>query len=783
MDVTHRPTENRDTPILRPTDFRDTAGSRDAAKERQGAPAHAGPDPWLPPPGVALTGGVTTFTAARASATASAVTLRKARERRRSESSAYEAPPRTPNEGPPASRPPLCTRRAQPFPLQLHAMRLDLAGLPIQLLRGLFVTLLYVLGARLGLAIAAVTEQASPVWIPTGVAIWATFRFGPRILPFVFLGGLIGSLSSGSPLPPSLFIGAGNTLEAWLAATLLRRHEFRENLARVRDVLVLWLAGGVAAAGASALIGVGSLLAFERTTLALAPKALWVWWLGDAMGALVVAPFLFAFLPAARAGHFRGKGKELLSLTLTLVAVCLVVFGRAFAGEEPVFSQGFLLFPVAVWAALRFGPPGAAFATCAMSTLTVLATAIGRGPFVAQVALEGVVVLQLFVAVLALTALLLAAVSTQRQVAEQQLVASERLVSVGILAAGVGHEINNPLTFVISNLELLERELPRGNERAREMLRDAQFGADRVRGIVGDLRVFGRDNATLDEAVSLDAVVGSAIRLAGREVASRGRLTSDLGDPPPVAGSQAQLGQVVLNLLLNAAQALPETGGSIRISTGTAPDGRALLEVEDDGCGIPKELHARIFAPFFTTKPVGQGTGLGLSICQKIVADHRGELSVRSEPGKGTTFRVLLPALPRPTPQEAAPPADAPTQRRGRVLIVDDEVRLAQSMRLLLEPEHEVKVLHSGEEALDALLGGEGYDVVFCDLHMPGLSGMDVHRRLQAEAPQIASSLIFFSGGAYTDEARSFVQAVGNTVLEKPVRPGRLLEMVQRALR
>jgi len=251
----------------------------------------------------------------------------------------------------------------------------------------------------------------------------------------------------------------------------------------------------------------------------------------------------------------------------------------------------------------------------------------------------------------------------QRDVSErlrmqERLAMSERLASLGTLAAGVGHEINNPLTYIINNLALVERELAALEkiddvaairERMAALARkvaDASYGAGRVREIVRDLRSMSAIQ-DLRDVVDLGNVVERAMRLTDRELRDRAAIVRDLGPVPAVLAGEGRLIQVVVNLLLNAAQAIapgePDRN-TIRIATSTTPEGNALLEVSDTGQGIAPEAIERIFDPFFTTKEVGAGTGLGLAISHRIVAGLGGDIEVDSERGRGTRFRVLLPA-------------------------------------------------------------------------------------------------------------------------------------------
>jgi signal transduction histidine kinase len=243
---------------------------------------------------------------------------------------------------------------------------------------------------------------------------------------------------------------------------------------------------------------------------------------------------------------------------------------------------------------------------------------------------------------------------------QQRLAMSERLASLGTLAAGVGHEINNPLTYVVSNLAMARRELAAlsGVEdlaavRARlaaltGKISDASYGADRVREIVRDLRSLSAGN-DVNDPVDLASVIDRALRLTDHELRHRAVVTRAIGPMPPVLGAEGSLVQVMVNLLMNAAQAIPAGNpGAHRIAVEamTADDGSARIDVSDSGDGIPPEALDRIFDPFFTTKEVGAGTGLGLAISHRIVAGLGGDIEVRSEVGRGSRFRIILPAAP-----------------------------------------------------------------------------------------------------------------------------------------
>jgi signal transduction histidine kinase len=366
--------------------------------------------------------------------------------------------------------------------------------------------------------------------------------------------------------------------------------------------------------------------------------------------------------------------------------------------------------------------------------------------------------------------------------ASERVATSERLASLGVLAAGVAHEINNPLAWVISNVRVAEAVLANqpgdATAAAREALRDAEDGAERVRQIVAELKTFSRPDEEGRGPVDLRGVVDSALAIARFEIKHRAHVVVDLPERSlAVEANAARLGQVFLNLLVNAAQAIP--GGhaernEIRLSA-RAEGGKVIATVADTGAGIAPEHLARIFEPFFTTKPRGVGTGLGLSICHEIVTSLGGEIRVESRVGAGSTFTVVLPAgdparLPAPASRRQAAEPPPPT-RRGRVLVVDDEPGIGTVIQRVLRRDHDVVAATSGREALRVLEAHADFDAVLCDVMMPEITGMELYEMLRAELPALADRIVFMSGGAFTPEAREFLSAFPNRSIEKPFDP------------
>jgi PAS domain S-box-containing protein len=398
---------------------------------------------------------------------------------------------------------------------------------------------------------------------------------------------------------------------------------------------------------------------------------------------------------------------------------------------------------------------------------------------------------------------------TERKQMQSRLLLSDRMASVGTLAAGVAHEINNPLAYVTANLGYVHEEMGRLLERwpkegppcpslapmVKSMctaLGEALHGADRVQTIVGDLKTFSRETRETQQdptrAVDVRKVLDSTLSLAAGEIRHRARLVKDYGEVPPVHGNDSRLGQVFLNLLVNAAQAIPADGEAdqheIRVTTRLLSSGQVAVEVSDTGAGIAPELVGRIFDPFFTTKPTGVGTGLGLSICHNLVTAMGGEIHVHSDLGRGSTFQVLLRVattpLEQPAPEEPRP--EPPPGPRGRVLVIDDEPMLCSAVERILRPHHDVVLTTLAAEALPRLEAGERFDLILCDLMMPRMNGMDFHAALQRLRPELTGRVIFLTGGAFTPQAKSFLERVPNRRVDKPFNARALLAVTREVL-
>ena len=405
----------------------------------------------------------------------------------------------------------------------------------------------------------------------------------------------------------------------------------------------------------------------------------------------------------------------------------------------------------------------------------------------------------------------------ERRALQATLAQSDRLSSMGMLAAGVAHEINNPLTYVLYHLETLSRDLrqyarevgaarraltKRFGEEAlqqslgaagatfdpalwddvQERFHEALEGTRKIKEIARGLGTFSRVESDKLAPVDLRRAIASAVSIAHNEIKYRAQLVQDLAVTAPILGSEGRLSQVFLNLLVNAAHAIRE--GDVehnRIGVRTwEEDGNVVAEVEDTGSGMSPEHLERIFEPFFTTKPPGVGSGLGLAIVQGIVTGYDGTIEIESEVGKGTRFVIRFPALADEAGLEPARQrgAERPApSASGRILVIDDEPSIRNALRRVLHG-HEIVEAGSGERARAILEADQRFDVILCDMMMPEMSGMDLHRWLEEDKPELARRLVFVTGGAFTPHAKEYLDRVANLRVDKPFDATNLQKLV-----
>jgi len=391
----------------------------------------------------------------------------------------------------------------------------------------------------------------------------------------------------------------------------------------------------------------------------------------------------------------------------------------------------------------------------------------------------------------------------------------ERLASLGRVAAGVGHEINNPLAFVSMNVELASARLREISQNATpsldiaeneaadlaSLLADSLIGLERIRTTVMHLQILSSRRNEKREPVNIETVMDGSIAIAQHQIQHRARLTKQYGNVPLVSGITEELGQVFLNLLINSAHAIPEGNAQgNRVEVATSHDGtNVFVEITDTGRGVAADILPKIFDPFVSTKSTEEGTGLGLAICQRIVTDHGGRLTFESEVGRGSTCRLRLPALEAEhdrgrgerregpaeqlsdissLPSATNAPLSVVSDVRGRVLVIDDEVMIGRVITRTLSKRHDVVVFQDAKDAFARLAKDSEFDVVLCDLLMPNIGGARVYEVLASRWPHLASRLVFMTGGVFDGELSDVLKRAQRPVLAKPFSPSDLEALV-----
>ena len=350
------------------------------------------------------------------------------------------------------------------------------------------------------------------------------------------------------------------------------------------------------------------------------------------------------------------------------------------------------------------------------------------------------------------------------------LLQSEKMALMGQIVAGIAHELNNPLTIVIGNIQLmLMRER---NEKSVESLSRIQDGAERASKIVKNLLTFARQETPERKLVNVNTIIRKSVELRSYELrVSNVDVSTELDDAlPETMADPHQLQQVFLNLIVNAEHAMIEAHGKglLRV-TSRREEGKLLIFFSDDGPGIPNENLHRIFEPFFTTKAVGKGTGLGLSICQGIIVEHGGKIDVESTVGRGTTFIIELPIQKWvPETPVVAPPARVTSGAKRRILVVEDELQIRLLLQDILKAlGHQVEIAGNGRIAL-GMIDNKNYDLIITDVKMPELSGSEFYAAIRRKGTALERKVIFVTGDLMNPETLNFVESTGRPWLGKP---------------
>ena len=644
-------------------------------------------------------------------------------------------------------------------------------------------------------------RTVTPLWPPVGLAVALTYIFGYRVLPGIALGSLLLGISR-YPWQVASLIAIAQLAQPVVDVRIVRALRFDARLDRVRDPLILVFAAGPVGALIAATLCTGILLAAGLLPRQEIGYQWMLWWARDWLGVTVTTPLIFAWVYGRELKWSWQRVAEGVALLLFLALSSQLMFGLVGMFARRNLPIGFLFFPFVGWAGLRFGARGAATVTSIVAAFAIAVAGLRLGPFVdypvefVQALLFG------FLSLGSLSGLLLAAIMAEREDAmakrlqlEEQLRHSQKMEAVGRLAGGIAHDFNNLLTAIIGYTEIVLYSLdPKDDRRAdaEEIGRAAMRAADLTRQMLAFSRRQVLQPKIIDLNTALTKVEPMLRRMIGEDIVMN---VNGRAAHPFVRVDPGQVEQVVMNLVVNARDAMPK-GGRLVVETADAtldaaaiadmPDARpgdyVMLSVSDTGVGMPPEVRARIFEPYFTTKDVGKGTGLGLSTAYGIVRQSDGHIALSSEVGLGTTFRIYLPRSEAPQPAAADATTEKMPEGAEHILLVEDDSSVRRLVKeLLVRLGYSVTEAASGRAGL--ALGSDDtrhFDLALCDVILGDMSGPAVAEALSALRPSIR--VLYMSG--YADEAivRTGVLDEGKPFLQKPFTPLQLSKKIREVL-
>jgi signal transduction histidine kinase len=651
----------------------------------------------------------------------------------------------------------------------------------------LALSILYFAAAQLGFGLAVVAEQVSLVWPPSGIALAAVLLFGSRVWPGIFVGALAANVTASDSLVGAFVIAIGNTLEAVVAAALLSRVGFEARLSRLRDALAFVLLAALLSTTIAATVGSLALAATGAEPWTSWSTLFRDWWIGDTVGDLTLAPALLSL--RAVSGRFERPSPGALLLALGSVLVSVIVFAQPASSMMSQYPLHYLVFPFVTWGALRFGVKGSSLVVVSVAAVAIASTAQGLGPFVVYGQEEPLLLLQLFIAVMAVTGLLLGAAVTERDEAHESLKLQDKRKDQFL--ATLAHELRNPLAPIVAAAHVLRAKAgePAAAQRLEQVLSRQLAHLTRLVDDLLDVSRITSGKVKLERSeVELGDVIHAALEMSLPLTESRGiQIEADLA-PESVAvnGDFTRLVQVVFNLISNAVRYGKDQGRIwLRLY---ADDHEAILTVRDDGVGMSQEVIAHAFELFAQGPGTGRGAGLGigLTLVRQLVELHGGRVRAESAgPGAGSEFEVRLPRLRIPRALASRPrTSDDPgaSERRPReVLIVDDNVDAAVTLAKLVELRgHRVEVAHDGATALERVRSSLP-DVILLDIEMPQMNGYDVARALRNDERSRGVRLIAITGYGKGSDRERATQAGFDAHMVKPVEPEALYAALEGA--
>jgi signal transduction histidine kinase len=644
-------------------------------------------------------------------------------------------------------------------------------------------------------------RAVTPIWPPVGAAVALVYIGGFRLLPGFVLGSFLLGLHYNA-LPLAVMLALAQIVQPVVDVRLMRALGFDARLDRVRDPVILLLIAAPIGSLLAALIAISLFAGTGARAATQLPLDFMIWWLRDWLGVVITAPLIFAWVYGREIRWSWARVAEAIALFVAVFIGSQLMFGVWGIFAAPDVPIAFIFFPIIGWAALRFGARISTLMVALIAAFAVPIVGTGVGPFSASQIELTQFLLFAFLSLGSLSGLMLSAIMAERDdalhkrlILEEQLRHSQKMEAVGRLAGGIAHDFNNLLTAIIGYTEIVLTTLdPKDDRRAdaEEIARAAMRAADLTRQMLAFSRRQVLQPKIIDLNTALAKVEPMLRRVIGEDIVMT---VSGKASNAFVRVDPGQVEQVVMNLVVNARDAMPQ-GGRLGVETADAvlddaaladsPDARpgafVMLSVSDTGTGMSPEVRGRIFEPYFTTKDVGKGTGLGLSTAYGIVRQSEGHISVSSEVGLGTTFRIYLPRSE--APEQIVNQAGGETMPEGteHILLVEDDPSVRRlSKELLTRLGYSITEAASGRAGL--ALGSDDtrhFDLALCDVILGDMSGPAVAEALSALRPSIR--VLYMSG--YTDEAivRTGVLDEGKPFLQKPFTPMQLAKRVRDVL-
>ena len=630
-----------------------------------------------------------------------------------------------------------------------------------------------------------------PLWLPSGVALGGVFLLGKRALPFVWLGSFLVSGAVRPSLTAAVF-ATGDLSSAWLGWYLLNHmRDFDREFRRARDVQWFVLYGAVLSTLSGATVGVASQAFGGILPWRAVPGTFLTWWLGDVTGVLVSAPLLmrwrtFQWIQLRKGGRLREAG-----LAYGLIGVLIALLALPTGGWGLLDDLWKVLsWPLLLWTALRFGAFGAPSAVFLLTVGNIeeFLRSVHGNSGGSQHALWDQWAATMALSIAGLVVMALEAARTradeEREKLQIQLAQAQKMESVGRLAGGIAHDFNNLLTVINGHSKLMLGKMGVDNPVHRPVTQILKAG-ERAAGLTRQLLAFSRRQVIEARVIDLNSVVKGMQSIVEHLMGDDVPVVLDLHpDTLPVLSDVHQMEQVIMNLAVNARDAMPE-GGCLQISTAPAKQDRpgawCVLAVSDTGAGMDEATRQKMFDPFFTTKPTGTSTGLGLSIVQGIIAQTNGYIEVDTKPACGTTFRICLPLESWEKISEERTAHARVRQGSETILVVEDWPDVRQYVTDVLRGHgYDVTTAADAEEALQLCARrSSGFDLVLADVMMAGMSGIDLVSRLTTG--RHAAKGLLMSGFAEQGKTHTSMPR-GAYFLPKPFSPEQLVARVQAIL-